>query len=104
MATKKKPTTTTKPAVKKKPTAARKAHKTPVKSKKSTKLSLLGARIKLQPEENEFMTFRVTRQTVYWLVLSLVIILFTLWLTRLQADIQDLYDQIDANTAEMSTL
>jgi cell division protein FtsL len=50
------------------------------------------------------MTFRVTRQTVYWLVLSLVIILFTLWLTRLQADIQDLYDQIDANTAEMSTL
>jgi hypothetical protein len=98
MATKKKPTTTKAPA-KKKPTAARKA---PVK--KSSKRSLLRTHIGLQPEETEFMTFRITRQTLYWLVLGVVVIMFTLWLTRLQSDIQDLYDQIDATTAEMTTL
>lgn len=98
MATKKKPTTTKAPA-KKKPTAAR---KTPLKQK-AAKRSLLRAHIGLRPEETEFMTFRVTKQTVYWLVLGAVVILFTFWLTQLQSDIQDLYDQIDANTAEMST-
>lgn len=98
MATKKKPTTTKAPA-KKKPTAARKAP-----AKKTTKRSLLRTHIGLKPEETEFMTFRITRQTLYWLVLGVVVIMFTLWLTRLQADIQDLYDQIDATTAEMTTL
>ena len=99
MATKKK-LTTAKTSVKKKPTTA---HKAPVK-KKAAKRSMLGAHIGLQPEETEFMTFRVTRQTLYWMVLGLVVILFTLWLTRLQADIQDLYNQIDATTVESTTL
>ncbi len=99
MATKKKPTTV-KTSVKKKPTAARKA---PVK-KKAAKQSLLRTHIGLQPEETDFMTFRITRQTLYWLVLGAVVILFTLWLARLQSDIQDIYDQIDASTAEITTL
>lgn len=98
MATKKKPTTTKAPA-KKKPTTARKAS-----AKKASKRSLLRTHIGLQPEETEFMTFRITKQTLYWLVLGVVVIMFTLWLTRLQSDIQDLYDQIDATTAEMTTL
>jgi hypothetical protein len=101
MATKKKPTTTKAPA-KKKPTTARKAavKRTP----KSSKRSLLRTHIGLQPEETEFMTFRITKQTLYWLVLGVVVIMFTLWLTRLQSDIQDLYDQIDATTVENTTL
>lgn len=98
MATKK--TTTKKAAVKKT------APKRPAAKKATKKSSSKGLRahIALQPEETEFMTFRITRQTLYWLVLGAVVILFTLWLMRLQSDIQSLYDQIDANTAEMSEL
>jgi hypothetical protein len=48
------------------------------------------------------MTFRVTKQTVYWLVLGAVVILFSTWILRLQADIQSIYDSIDAAQAEES--
>lgn len=99
MATKKK-LTTAKTSVKKKPTTARKA----TVNKKAAKRSVLTKHIGLQPEETEFMTFRITRQTLYWIVLGVVVIMFTLWLTQLQADIQDLYNQIDATTAESNTL
>ncbi len=50
------------------------------------------------------MTFQITRQTVYWLVLGFVVILFTVWIMQLQADIQVLYDQIDATTLEASQM
>lgn len=98
MATKK---PTTKKAAVKKPAAKRPAAK---KSTKKTVSAGLRSHIALRPEETDFMTFRITRQTLYWLALGAVVILFTIWLMRLQSDIQSLYDQIDANTAEMSEL
>lgn len=99
MATKK--TTTKKAAVKKT------AVKRPAAKKKTVKKSTsagLRSHIALRREETDFMTFRVTRQTLYWLVLGAVVILFTMWLMRLQSDIQSLYDQIDANTAQMTEM
>ena len=104
MATKK--TTTSKAAVKKpaakKPTT--KPRKVAAKKRPAKNQSLLKTHVGLRREETEFMTFRITRQTLYWLVLGAIVILFTWWLTQLQADIQNLYDQIDANTAEAATL
>jgi len=99
MASPKKKTTTTKSTVKKK-TAPRKA----AAKKSSAKRAPLVRQIGLRPEETDFMTFRITRQTLYWLVLGAIVILFTVWLMKLQMDIQSLYDQIDANTAELSTM
>lgn len=49
--------------------------------------------------ETPFLTFTLTRQTAYWLVLGFIVILFALWITKLQADIQGIYDTIDMNTA-----
>ena len=93
MATKK--TTTKKAPAKKKPVA-----KTTVKKvSKSTKST--SSRVpSIQPEREDFMTFRVNRETVYWAVLGAVVILFGLWIMQLQADIQSIYDDIDASTAE----
>ena len=95
----------------KKPTRKKAAVKKPAAkrptAKKSTKKSAsagLRSHIALRPEETDFMTFRITRQTLYWVALGAVVILFTIWLMQLQADIQSLYDQIDANTAELSEL
>ncbi len=102
MATKKPTTrkTTTKKSPAKKPAAKR------VSTRKSKALSVrtLASQVGLRREESDFMTFRITRQTVYWLVLGLVTILFTVWIMQLQADIQELYDQIDATTLEASQM
>ena len=97
MATKKKSTTTKAPAKKSAPKTRKAAPK-----KRQSRRSLLRSHVGLQAEQTEFMTFRITKQTLYWLVLGAVVILFTVWLTQLQADIQSLYDQIDANNTESS--
>ncbi|MDQ5932260.1 MAG: hypothetical protein QG649_345 [Patescibacteria group bacterium] len=98
MASPKNKTTTTKAPTKRK-AAPRKAA-----VKKTTRKSVpLTSQIGLRKEETDFMTFRITRQTLYWIVLGAVVILFTMWLMKLQADVQSLYDQIDANTVELST-
>lgn len=99
MASPKKKTTPTKPTVKKKATPRKAATK-----KNVAKRLPLTSQIGLRQEETDFMTFRVTRQTLYWMVLGVVVILFTVWLMKLQADIQTLYDQIDANTSELTSL
>lgn len=99
-------TTTKKTSTAKKPTTARKSASKSTAAKRSSSRSRLSlaSQIGLRPEETDFMTFRITRQTVYWLVLGLVVILFTVWLMKLQMDIQSLYDQIDASAASMTEL
>lgn len=102
MATKKTPA---KKAPVKKASTPRKSTAKKSSAKKSvSSRATLRRHVSLQPEDSAFMTFRITKQTLYWLVLGAVVIMFTLWLTKLQADIQDLYDQIDASTAELSTM
>lgn len=88
MATKKKPTT--------RKTAPKKtvAHK---KQKSSSARRGIRRHLRIQPDTGEFMTVKFTTQTLYWLVLGAIVILFTLWLMQLQANIQSIYDQIDAN-------
>lgn len=102
MATKK--PITKKPAPKKKTTTAKKPAVKSTKKSAPSKVSGLKAHIGLRPEETDFFTFRITRQTLYWLVLGAVVILFTVWILQLQQDIQALYDQIDAATIEANSL
>lgn len=107
MATKK--TTTTKKTTASKKPAAKTAKPTKSAVKRAPKATpkvhaksnrVLG----LQAEKEDFMTFRINRETVYWLVLGAVVILFTTWIMQLQSDIQKLYDEIDANTASASVI
>ncbi len=76
--------------------------KSTVKRSKAQSSSALGS-VRLQPETQPFMTFQLTKETVYWLVLGAVVILFTIWLMRLQMDIQTLYDDIDATNLSEAT-
>lgn len=90
MATKK---TTSKKAPTKKTTTVRMS-----KAKRTAKPNLIG----LQAEDQPFMTFRASKETFYWIVLGLVVILFAAWIMHLQADIQSIYDNIDSNTMLMN--
>jgi len=95
MATKK--TTTKKAPANKKP--AVKSSKTATKRTAKSSSSGSVQHLKLQREKEDFLTFRVNRETIYWAVLGAVVILFTAWIMQLQADIQKIYDDIDADTA-----
>jgi type VI protein secretion system component VasF len=69
------------------------------KRKSTSKRPGIRRYVSLQQSNDDFMSVRFTTQTLYWLVLGVVVVLFTLWLMHLQASIQEIYDQIDANTA-----
>ncbi|HRJ06352.1 MAG TPA: hypothetical protein PK096_04800 [Candidatus Saccharibacteria bacterium] len=80
--------------------ATRKSPKKATTKKSASKPVLFG----LQPEQEKFMTFRVNLQTLYWLILGGVVLLFSMWILQLQSDVQKIYDQIDINTAEGNTV
>lgn len=49
---------------------------------------------KLYQEKNPFTTFRITKQTVYWSVLLIVIIITQLWILKVELDISALTDSL----------
>ena len=86
-------------ATKKTPTK-KTATKKPVKRPAAKKAPAKASGVVLTPDNGAFMTFRLTRQTVYWLVLGTVVVLFSIWILRLQSDIQSIYDKIEATQAD----
>jgi hypothetical protein len=49
---------------------------------------------KIYRDNPAFTTFRVTRQTVYWTILLVFIIIMQLWILKVQLDIAVLTDQL----------
>lgn len=88
MATKK--STTKKPTAKKTTTRKAPVRKTTAVSKKPAVKSFRRCE-----ETQPFMTMRLTRQTFYWLIIAVLSIAFTVWVLKLQSDINELYSQID---------
>lgn len=92
--TKKKPvtkaTTARKPATKAAPKTTRKSapkkHAVTEQSFRATK------------ETTPFMTFNFTIQSVYWLILSGLVLALGAWVMYLNVQIQEIYDQVEINT------
>lgn len=101
---KKKPATTAKAASAKKSTATKTvaSKKTAPKKKSAPTAQQQAAELRsfrVSKQTQPFMTFKATRETLYWLVLGVVIILFTVWIMKLQNDISYIYDQIEVSAA-----
>ena len=47
----------------------------------------------------KFMQARFSEQTVYWLIIGVAVIALAVWVLSLQVKLDDIYDQIDAQTA-----
>lgn len=92
--TKKKPATKARTAK----TSATKVRSSTPRKKSSKKQEIRSFRV--AKPDTPFLTFSITRQTLYWLVLAGVVLVFGLWLIKLQSDIQAIYDSIDATNAE----
>ena len=88
MATKKKPTTK-KTATK---TTKRPATKRTTRAKKNEEMRSF----RVYKETEPFFSFRVNKQTIYWLVIAVIAIAFTAWILKFQSDINDIYNQIES--------
>ncbi|MDB5160318.1 MAG: hypothetical protein JWO99_581 [Candidatus Saccharibacteria bacterium] len=82
--------------VAKKTTAKKPAKKTThkrVASKKSSRMKSF----KLYKDDKPFTTFRITKQTVYWSILLIFIIITQLWILKVQLDISNLTNALLSN-------
>lgn len=102
MATTKKATSKTtarKAAAPKKPAAKSASVK---KQSATTKASKSSAKqmqsFRVSPEPTPFTTFKITRQTVYWVVLVAFIIFIQLWIIKLQVEVAAVIDEQQAST------
>lgn len=88
-----KKTTARKPAAKRAPAKARSA--TTVRRSTAAKPKSF----RRSKPEQPFMSFSLTNQTFYWLVLGGIIVVFALWIITLHNQVQDIYDTIDQQRA-----
>jgi len=61
-------------------------------AKKKTKKQPPMKSFKLSRETLPFLTFRITRQTVYWTVLLFIILTLELWILSMQLDVIHITD------------
>ena len=94
-----------KPASKSKAAAKKPAvRRAPAKSRSATsvkRVSTAPAPVRsfrpAKPDE-PFFTFRITHQTVYWLILAVIVVSLAAWVLSISIKVQNIYDQIDATT------
>lgn len=55
------------------------------------------------PEEPPFFQFRITQQSVYWLILCLLVLGLGVWVVTLSVKVQSLYDQIETSSVQTET-
>lgn len=82
---------------KKKPTAA-KATTTRKATTKKAKVAPVQS-FRRYDDTAPFMTFKFTQQSLYWLILSVIVLALGAWVMYLNVQIQNLYDQVEINTA-----
>lgn len=101
MATPKKPTTkkpaAKKPAAKPAPKQAAAKSAKPAKATNNKSASHRLFAVNIVPDSQPFMTFRMTTQTLYWLIFAITVLALGLWVLKLNIEIISLYDQIDQN-------
>lgn len=55
-------------------------------------------------EPAPFLTYRVTNETAYWLILSALVLALGAWVLYLNIKVQDVYDQIEINNAAADSI
>lgn len=65
-------------------------------AKKSTKKAIPAQRSFVRSKETRpFFTFRLTHQTVYWLIIGLLVLALGAWVVSLNVRLENLYDQVE---------
>lgn len=85
---------TTKKTVASKSTAKRKPKATPAKPVMRSFV--------LTKDTPPFVSFRITHQTVYWSILSLLVLVLGVWVIMLNVKINQIYDHVQVNSPDNS--
>lgn len=85
-------TTTVKKTLAKKPAVKATTAKKPAVKKAAAKKPVQMQSFRVYDEKIPFKSFRITRQTVYWIILLCVIIFVQLWILKLQYEVVNLLD------------
>lgn len=64
------------------------------KTKKTTKPAAPRS-LRRSTDNTPFFTFRITQQTIYWLILSILVLALGIWITYLNIKVQTIYDHIE---------
>lgn len=80
----------------KRPAPARTATKTSVKRVSPARSAHRSFRVSRESEP--FFTFRITHQTLYWLILCGLVLALGAWVLSINNKVQHIYDQIDQAT------
>lgn len=56
------------------------------------------------PASEPFLTFRITNQTLYWLILAALVLALGMWVTSINIKVQNIYDSIDAVNMQTDAL
>ena len=68
------------------------------KKKSSTTHKQSGERsLARSSSDTPFFTFRITQQSIYWLILCLLVLALGVWVITLSVKVQQIYDQVDAS-------
>lgn len=60
--------------------------------------------LKMSKETTPFLTIAITRQTLYWLIISAMVLALGLWVINIQIKVNELYDSIEISTREAFTI
>ena len=80
---------------------SKKSHSASVKSKSKAKADCMAMRsFRVAPESKPFLSFSLTRQTLYWIILVAFIVFTQLWIINLQVEVASLIDAQQAQIDE----
>jgi len=80
----------------KKPATKKSTAKTSTSRRKSSKKSSMQT-FKIARPSTPFLTFAITRQTLYWTIIAAAVLVFGFWVIHLQNKVNNLYDTVEAN-------
>ncbi|MDN5819287.1 MAG: hypothetical protein L0H36_00930 [bacterium] len=101
MATTKKTATKT---TKRKPAARKPAVRTTARKKPASRKQVQEMRsLHVFKDQDNFISLRFTKQTLYWIIISVAVLSLGIWVAILNYQIQSIYDKIDASTAANAT-
>lgn len=91
--------TTTKKAAAKRPSARKVAP-----TKRASAKSQMVKSFHVEPSSTPFLTIAITRQTLYWGILSAAVLALGMWIIYLQNEVNKIYDAIDVSIIESDSV
>lgn len=104
MATKSTPRSTAKQSSPRKPGAKKTPARKVAPKKRASAKSQSVKSFHVEHSSTPFLTIAITRQTLYWTILSVAVLALGMWILHLQNEINKIYDAIEVSMIESDSV